>query len=109
MNALTHLDAPTRPRNVIVTSTDPRAFAEVLFGGLESARSGLQAARAALARAEQDAARVTHRRTLVGDPGVAWTWGEEFYRREWPRVQERFALCRAEIARCEARIMELRD
>ena len=84
MNALTRLDAPTR--SVVITSTDARAFAEALFGGLQAARLHLQAARRALARARHEMAIVWRRRSIVGDPGVAWTWGREFYRRERPRV-----------------------
>ena len=109
MNALTPLHAPTRPRNVVITCTDPRAFAEALFGGPESARCHLQAAHRALARARRDLAVVWRRRSIVGDPLTDWSWGEEFYRRERPRVLGRVTRCRAEIARCEGRIRELTE
>ena len=102
-------DAHTRPRSVAITTTDLPAFAEALFGGPESARSHLQAAHRALARARHEMAIVWRRRSIVGDPGVAWTWGREFYRRERPRVLGRVARCRAEIARCEGRIRELQE
>jgi len=107
MNALTRLDAPTR--SVVITSTDARAFAEALFGGLQAARLHLQAAHRALARARNDMAIVWRRRSIVGEAGVAWTWGPEFYRRNRPRVLGRVTRCRGEIARCEGRIRELTE
>ena len=100
---LDSIDAPTRPRSVVITTTDLPAFAEALFGGPESARSHLQAAHRALARARHDLAIVWRRRSIVGDPLTDWSWGEEFYRRERPRVLARVMGCRAEIGRCEAR------
>ena len=109
MNALPRLDAPMRGASVVITSTDPRAFAEALFGGLESACSHLQAAHRALARARNDMAIVWRRRSIVGEAGVAWTWGPEFYRRNRPRALAAVMRCRAEIARCEARIRELQS
>ena len=104
-HALNRLD--TRPRNVVITTTDLPAFAEALFGGPESARSHLQAAHRALARARRDLAIVWRRRSIVGDPLMDWSWGAEFYRRNRPRVLARVVGCRAEIARREARIGDL--